>query len=270
MSYDALETSISGSTAIRLYDFSRSFLHYRYTSADRDITWLGELYTAIAISDEGKVESGEAAQETFTVDAPIDFEIAALFNVVPPSQKILLTVTDIHQGDAAAEVFWTGQVSKVTRPYGKVQLACEHIISAMRVVGLTLGWQRSCPYSTYDSECGANKEAQRVRGTLTAVTATTISAAEFAAKPDGFFDGGILEWTDADGIIERRMIVSHVGDTLTLLISAFPLAPDAAVSAFPVCDNTPDTCNGKLANIPNYGGAPGLPGKSPFINSPFA
>lgn len=268
MSFDAVETSIRDATTLRLYDFNRLFKHWRYTSADRDVVIGGQAYKAVAISDDGKTESGEAAQETFTVTAPLDIDVAAQFAVVPPSQKVVLTVLDMHDGDSAAEVFWTGQITKVSRPAGKVQIACESIVSAMRTSGLSISWQRTCPYTTYDVNCGANKAAQRVDGTLTVVGANTVAAAAFAGAPLNL-TGGSLEWQTTEGLPEARMIIGHVDDTLTLMPSSFGLVVGMAVAAYPVCDYTPQGC--ALVNDPaNYGGVPGLPGKSPFVNSPFA
>lgn len=268
MSFDATETSLHDATTLRLYDFNRLFKHWRYTSADRDIVYNGQTYKAVAISDDGKTESGEVAQEAFTITGPLDLDVADQFKVVPPSQKIVVTVLDLHQDDAAAEVFWTGQIAKVSRPSGKVQIVCESIISAARTQGLSIGWQRTCPYTTYDVNCGANKAAQRVAATLTAVASNTVQAAAFAGAPLNLA-GGSLEWTNTDGLPEARMILDHAGDTLTLLPSSFGLVAGMDVSAYPVCDFTPAGC--ALINDPaNFGGVPGLPGKSPFINSPFA
>lgn len=269
MSFDAIETSLHDATALRLYDFNRLFKHWRYTSADRDMVVAGQTFKAVAISDDGKTESGEAAQEAFTITGPLDLGVADQFKVLPPSQKIVVTVLDYHEDDDATEVFWTGQITQVSRPSGKVQIACESIISAMRTQGLSIAWQRTCPYTTYDANCGANKAAQRRDGTLTAVGGNTVQAAEFAAEADGFFVGGSLEWQTSEGLPEARMIIEHAGDTLTLMPSSFGLTPGMAVSAYPVCDFTPAGC--AVINDPaNFGGVPGLPGKSPFINSPFA
>lgn len=269
MSFESIEGSAHDATALRLYDFQRGPLHWRYTNADRDRVYQSNTYSAIAISDDGKTESGEAAQETFNITAPAGFEIAEQFKVVAPSQKIVVTVLDLHDGDDAAEVFWTGEVSSVQRPATGVKLVCESILSAMQVLGLSIAWQRQCPYTTYDENCGASKIAQRVPATITSLDGITVHGAAFAGKPDNFFAGGSLEWSTPQGLAERRMIIGHTGDALTLLGSTFGLAVGMAIDAYPVCDFTPAGC-AKINDPANFGGVPGLPGKSPFVNSPFA
>lgn len=270
MSFDALETSIAAGRPSRLYDFALGASHFRYTSADRDIVAGGAAWLAQAgLSDGGKNETGEPAQETFQITAPLDFELGQFFTILPPSQVMTLRVLEVHAGDDHPHLYWIGQVTKVVRLAGSLQVNCESIVSASQVLGLRLSWQRGCPHTVYDSQCKVALAAFRADATLTTVTSATIEAAEFAAHDDGYFTGGFVQFPVEGGRLERRMIQAHAGGVLQLLGTTWPLAPADVVSAFPGCSYDPTTCNDKFGNLPNYGGVPGLPGISPFIKSPF-
>ncbi|UJB18766.1 MULTISPECIES: phage BR0599 family protein [Lysobacter] len=66
-----------------------------------------------------------------------------------------------------------------------------------------------------------------------------------------------------------RGIRSHVGERLVLLGAGDGLRIGQAIIAYPGCGRSMAICHGKFNNAPNYGGAPGLPGKSPFDGTPI-
>ncbi|MBS0212302.1 MAG: DUF2163 domain-containing protein [Proteobacteria bacterium] len=271
MSFAARETSIANGQPVRLYAFGRGPLAYRYTSADRDVSYAGNLYRAAAITDNGSQQTGEAVQDTFQITAPAGIEVAQAFAIQPPSQRVTLRVFDLHAGDSDAMPYWVGQITRCGRPDadGKVTITCESIVAAMQVNGCRGCWQKSCDHVIYDDECNALKEPMRVPATLVTVTANTLTAAEWGAFDDTWFPGGFVEFAIPGGLLERRQVLAQAGNVLTILGDTSPLQPGDAVAAFPGCDNTPAMCDGRFHNIANYGGIPGLPGKSPFSASPF-
>lgn len=271
MSFAARETSIASGQPIRLYEFVRGPLAYRYTSADRDQVFGGNVFSAVAISDGGNQQTGEAQQEAFQIEAPTDIAVAQAFAIQPPSQRITLRVWNLHAGEPEPRLYWIGQITRCARPdaTGKVAITCESIVAAMQVQGCRGMWQKACDHVVYDSECRADKESKRVTGHVVALTDNTLEITECGAFDDTYFAGGFVEFAIAGGLVERRMVVAHAGTVLTILGSTQPLALGDSVSAFPGCTNTPDICQSRFNNIANYGGIPGLPGKSPFAASPF-
>lgn len=271
MSFDARETSVASGQPIRLYEFVRGPQAYRYTSADRDQVFGGNVFAALAIIDSGNQQTGEAQQEAFQIEAPADIEVAQAFAIQPPSQRVTLRVWDLHAGETEPHLYWIGQITRCARPdaTGKVAITCESIVAAMQVQGCRGMWQKACDHVIYDSECRADKESKRVTGAVVALTDTTLNIAECGGFDDSYFPGGFVEFAIAGGLVERRMIVAQAGALLTILGSTQPLTLGNPVSAFPGCANTPDICQSLFNNIANYGGIPGLPGKSPFQASPF-
>lgn len=103
--------------------------------------------------------------------------------------------------------------------------------------------------------------------TLTAVDGLQVTAAAFATSPLTLA-GGWMQWTRADGLIERRTINDQDGDTITLLYGAADLAVGLDVIAVPGCEQTWDACAARFPDPENhYGGAIYKPIKSPTEDS---
>lgn len=265
MSTSSRETSIAQGTPIELYDFVRGTKHYRHTSAQADYLFGTQLYVATVGLERGEIrEFGDAEQETLTIKAPKDFPLAELFRGVPTSEKVQLVLRRTHVGELDAEPVWMGSVQSVRRPNDMVEIICDSIMNTMYTRGLRLSWQKNCPHVVFDLECRAPKEPFRVPTVLTDVNPILAKSPAFADKPDGWFAGGFLEW-NVDGGIERRSISGHTGDTVLLMGSSYGLRAGMQVDAFPGCDQTIGAggCT-KFNNVPNYGGIPGLPSRSPM------
>jgi hypothetical protein len=70
--------------------------------------------------------------------------------------------------------------------------------------------------------------------------------------PAGHLAGGLLEWVDGGGMLERRMIMTHSGNNA------------------PGCDHTTGAAGcGKFNNVANFGGFPYIPTKNPHGGGPL-
>lgn len=99
--------------------------------------------------------------------------------------------------------------------------------------------------------------------TLTGVSGLQVTSADFATSTLSLA-GGWMEWTRTDGVIERRSINAHSGDTITLLYGAADLAVGLAVVAIPGCEQSWDACAARFTDPENhYGGAIYKPIKNP-------
>lgn len=269
MSFTSRERSLADGQPRRLYTFARQARFWRYTSADQNITLDTQTYPSVAISDDGIRQTGNAGNDVLTLTAPADLEIARLFRGVPPSSEVLLTVRDLHWGDDQAIAVWIGRVASVNTPsLERCQIRCQTLAATLAQPGLRLCWSRNCPYSLYDRHCTVNPDTYRVPAVLTAVEGFTVTAGEFGAYPDGWFAGGFLAWDLGAEGIERRGISAHQGQSLTLLSPSDGLHLGQAITAYPGCTRVISVCERKFNNADNYGGVPGLPGKSPFDGSP--
>lgn len=270
MSFNLFEIIGFGGRPICLYEFVWGNDTYRYTSADRDITYGGHGWTAISITDNGFVQ-GVSDQE-FVVELPRSNEIVQLFRLTPPSLPIALTCRRFHfdDPDQEAAVYWVGTVANVrAKDSISAEILGNPISATVRRTGLRLCWERSCPHSLYDEACRVDKAAFKTNTTITDLTGTTITVASLGAFGSNRYAGGFVEWiATANGTVDRRAIESVTGSTLSLLGTTDRLVVGQAVSLFLGCDLSPTTCQSIFNNLPNHGGFAMLPGKSPFDGNP--
>lgn len=281
------ESAFSGRPII-LYEFIRTSgdttVYWRYTNSDRDIFYDNAQFLAVSVSDSGIRLSGEAQSTEFSVTMPIlaafcqDFRLAGTV----PSDSVTLRVRRTHAGDVTgldtdhpvvawdALVIWVGTVNGVTQVNDiEARVTCSMLSASLRRGGLRYGYQKSCPHVLYSTNgCKADPLLFRVAGTVTAIDGFTISAAAFSTKPDGWFNGGFVEYALPNGLTERRMIVGHTTTDIELI--SFPAGIDVGtvVFAFAGCDRTIDTCVAKFNNLDNNGSFPHSPGRNPFDGQP--
>lgn len=271
MSYLDRENSLTDARPVRLYQFSRQGVWTAaFTSADRDITYQGVHYVASAITDDGIRLTGETSADTMRITAPANAAPAQLYRGAPPSDDVWVTLRDYHYGDPdaldSAAVVWVGTVSNVRwTGVDRCEIACDSLGASMRVGGLRLTYERSCPHTVYDTAC-------RVLRSLYRCTATVIdkngAQLTYSGTSGGQFAGGFVEWVMAGGLIERRGITAESGALLTLLGGTDGIEVGQEISLFPGCDQSIATCQARFSNAENYGGFRHMPGKSPFSGEP--
>lgn len=273
MTFDTRERSLASGQPVRLYEFRRGTLAWRFCSADRTITFQGAPWKSAPISDDGVRLTGEASADLLTITGPASLEVAQLFRFAPPSAEISVTVRDMHYGEAdaatSAQVVWVGSITGVRWPQAdRSAIACQSISASMDRPGLRLTWERSCPHTIYDRRCGVDRNAFAVNATVQGLTGAAVTAAALATYADGYFAGGFLAWAVGGGETELRGIEAHTGSQVQVMGGTQGLVLAQVVTAYPGCRQTMDYCNGTFGNRPNYGGVRHLPGKSPFDGSP--
>ena len=218
----------------------------------------------------GDIEQGsEINKSGLKLTVPRDIEVAQLYAVAPPSDTISLTLQQYHEGDGELATIWKGRILAVKFEGSRAEISLEPIGTSIRRNGLRRLYQRLCPHVLYSAQCGVNRTAFRIISTADTVAGITITAGEFASVADGYLDGGYVEWEIGAGIFERRFILTHVGASVTLDMPPVGLAAGAQVNAYPGCDGTMDTCNGKFSNALNHGGMRFIPTKNPYGNDPI-
>lgn len=276
--FDIIEVSNADGEPIRLYEFRRGTQFWRYNTSDRDVMREGQIWLGgqgATISDDGIRQSGEAIQDNLQVTLPSSASIAQIYQVYAPTAQVFLTVRDAHLGTQDTVVSWMGAITDVKRPvHGTTMIVCQNIAVTLNRTGLRLSWSRSCPHTLYDRECRVNRAAFQVGVSVLSVVGGGLTVTGTSGLPDGWFDGGYLEWvTYADpagveDVMESRGIEAHSSGYLKLLNGTQGIAVGQNLIAYPGCTRNAQVCNDKFNNIPNYGGVPGLPGKSPFDGNP--
>lgn len=279
MTYSAYETSNASGRPVALYLFQYGNTYWRYCTADEDQTvGLDEndepaVWKALAITDEG-VTQGGSDQNDLQITTQSNHPVALLFRNDQPTGKIWLSVRRWHIGDPDDEtpLLWSGTVVNATLvDKATVQMACRSLGGSYDRQGLRLAWGRMCPHVLYGIGCNNNgsndKEDHAYAHEIATVDGFSFTVTTFAAPAEGSFTGGFVEWVRADGSLDRRGIEKQAGNNFQVLGTTIGLEIGTAVTIYPGCPRNTTACK-LFNNLPNYGGFPHLPGKSPFDGSP--
>lgn len=268
MTFNAYETSIASGEPILLFDFSLGLSHWRYTTADRPITYQTNVFAAAPISRTAPVQSSDIRQQIMRVTAPRDIALAAIFAQFPPAGDVLLTVTAMHYTDPDAQgiVDWVGRITAVIWKGSEVEFSCEPVYTSVQTMGLRRRWGLNCPHVLYGVACTLNPALFKVTAPIQSVSGFTITGAGFNPPAGLSFAGGYVEWDSGSGYLERRTIDAVSGTTLTLAYTSPQLVPGLSISLYPGCNRTTANCNA-FGNILNYGGQPNIPMHNPMDGS---
>lgn len=266
MSFASYETSLQNGRPIRLYQFQRGPLKWGYTSADRDITHQSVNFRSLSggISDDGIRQTENATSDLLTLTMSSELEIPKMFRIVAPSQTVNVTIFDLHYGDDGYLVVWMGLIVgvKFTGDY-TASVQCQTLSASLEQTGLRKTWTKVCPHQLYNTACGVARNSFRIDGQINSIDGVSINFPAAASKADDWYSGGYVEWTSQYGS-EQRGIELHQGSVLSLYGGTSGLATGQTIAIYAGCDRLFATCQNKFNNALNYGGAPHLPGKSPF------
>jgi uncharacterized phage protein (TIGR02218 family) len=271
MSFTDFELSNYDSIPLTFYEFRLGDTIWRYTNCPADITIGVNTYTAIAISDDGLKQTGEVDSDELKITLPSDATFNTMFIGTPPSEEILVTIKRRNFGSTDLVVVWVGTVKSNKRLPARTtrEISCKMLIASLNRPGLRLSWGRNCPHALYDQSCRVDPDDYATVVTVSNVIGNQIFSTGIDALADHYLTGGYLEFVRA-GIdaVERRAIDSHVGNKITVLGLADGILIGDSITVYPGCNRTIAECDAKFDNVPNYGGFPHLPGKSPFDGGP--
>lgn len=282
MTYNTYEQSKQGGRPVFLYLFQQGSQAWRFTTRGVQETFGGEPYLPTTASHTEVKQSSEMSKDGIKLTFKRTDAFASQFLGYAPDVVTTLTVFRFHSSDPSAEamVYWKGRVAGSRAGGATIEVECESIFTSMRRPGLRARYQRSCRHALYGRGCNLDPEAFAVAAVADSLSASQVvlTSSEAAAKPDGFFFGGMVRASDES----LRLIVNHVGSTLTLSRPLIGLKADldavgygesyggpygeVAIKLYPGCDHTPTGCLG-FDNLDNYGGFPYIPKKNPMGGS---
>ena len=268
MTYDARERSLFEAYPVELYLFARGAQYWRYTSADEDKVVDGVTYNSVQIKRGAFEQNQEMSRSNLTLTMDKGISFLDQFRGSPPTDIVQLTIQRYHEGDAQLAVPWVGRVVNVKFLERKAEVWLEPVFTSLRRPTLRRMYQTTCPHVLYGAACGKSSADFRVDATLTGVSGRDLLSPAFSSFADGYFAGGYVDWEVAE-VLERRFIIAHVGQTITLNLPLAGIPANATVRAYPGCDHTLNTCHNKFNNVDNYGGQPFYPKKNPMNGTPI-
>lgn len=277
MSFNARETSRTLGSPISLYFFRYGDApdsYYAYTNAEQPVTHnfdpeVGEVTFAPIPIDRGPItSSGSLDKATLEIRTPQDSLLSKVFRLHPPSQVVVLTIFNGHDGDTEFKVGWGGRVLDCQLAGNEATFTCEPISTSLKRPGLRWNWQYGCPHVLYGEDCKADKEAATIIASVTSVAGalvtlpTTWAPADMKAK----YIGGLAEWVNNEGRTEIRTII-RMADSTTLILSGFALGllPGSSISLSFGCNHIwNEDCTNLHNNVKNFGGDPFIPTNNPI------
>ncbi len=276
MTFAAREDSRIAGHPIHLYEFRfgpEVDSVRRYTNIAKGFAWGGHTFEPLTIQHGEIVASGNLDKSTLQVRMPDEGDIPDLYTGSPPSSVVSLIIRQGHLADDDFKVCWSGRVGGTSYEGAELILDCEPISASLRRSGLTRLYTIPCPLVLYGPKCRANKAAASSNHIATTVNGPILTFASDWAPTDrkDKYIGGVVEWTNAAGRLERRSIVGRDGST-KLIMSNYS---DTLVSGMTVTlvlgcnhqhgmNDTDGDCLNLHDNILNFGGQPEIPLKNPI------
>lgn len=267
MTFDALEASQADARPITLFEFQTGVSTFlRYADADETVADGGNTYIAIPIDIDTISASGSLDNSETRVTVPQDAGLAELYLIYPPEIPVTLVVRIGHFGDPEFKLAFTGTVLSCDRQASEAILACEPVTAALRRPGLRRNWQLGCPYALYKGLCTASKAAGTSVHVVQSLDSTTITLLTGWNGAFGIekFNGGMVEWTNANGGTEVRTILRTTDTQLALSGLVRDLAALDSVNVIISCNRQMDDCEFIHNVIRDFGGQPFIPLENPW------
>lgn len=269
MTSEAREQSLLGGQPVKYFRFTRGAVHWYYTLGPVARTFMGETWLPSDIDHDNIQDGGETQQQTLEITMSKTTPVASNWRPYPPADTIMITIWTQHEGEDDAEIDWIGRCLSPKFDNTTLTLQSEPTHTAANNAGNGPTLQRVCDLTLFSDGCGVDLAAHALDSTITAVNGLTLTASEFAAFPSGRLARGWIEWTRAaDGIVDRRDIVSHAGSSIVISTGAQDLAVGLVVSAAPGCSGTWDDCS-YYDNTDNLGAELFMPGRNYYDGNPI-
>lgn len=236
----------------------------------------GVTYQPLPIQRAGITSQQSLDKAAMDVKVPINSEIAGLFSLLPPSNKVTLVVRRGQADDPDQEfpVIFAGHVQQSSRDGREATLSCVPASVSIKRVGLRRHYQYTCPHVLYDQDsgsCRADKAAAtQLARSVTAITSNriTLAAGWNGTPPGAKYVGGLVEWDGPYGR-ERRTILRVNGNVLSLTGLPSGLSVGNTVDVVLGCNHQTEDCAALHNNIVNFGGMPYIPSENPVKRNPF-
>jgi uncharacterized phage protein (TIGR02218 family) len=274
MAFNDVEISAFGGNITEFYKITVGTTIYRYNNGTQSITLatgdaeIDGAYTPVPSIEMSEIEHARDVRNlAIQLAVPRDNPVALLFRGVPPDGIADILALRKHASDPQVIRWWRGTIEAVRIRESQAQLICAPTLARLATSGLQMRWQLQCNLQTYSARCGLNIADYSSTVTITAISGLDITVSGMPAVADGYYNGGFLIAPDG----KRRMITSHVGSVLTLLLTADSLAITDSITIVAGDDHSYTTCKNKFTvvnptrgNVDNFLGIPTAPNRNPW------
>lgn len=270
-SFAIFEASRESSRPLEIYEIVIGTDTYRWTSDASDVTVDGDVFSATPIS-RNQIEQGSDSQaRNLLLTLPGNNAFAARYRNIVPGIRATVNLWRLQRDEVPTFdtriLLFKGQVMSVRFPQDgyTAEIAVRSIEQALNRNVPRFTFMGQCNHVLYDRFCKANPGLFDIAGVVTDVTGSTVTVVGASGQPDQFYRGGYCRPSTGDQ--DFRLILSHVGNVLTLLL---PFANDVLgteMQVFAGCNHLVDgDCATKFDNVINFGGFPFVPNKNVFTS----
>jgi uncharacterized phage protein (TIGR02218 family) len=200
---------------------------------------------------------------------PGDNPFVALYRNVVPGIRTSVNVWRLQRDEVPTFntkiLLFKGQVMSVRFPQNgyTAEVVVRSIEQALNRNVPRFTFMGMCNHVLYDSRCGVSSDPYDVIGTVSAASGNTITLPGANAQPDQYYRGGYCRPVSGDQ--DFRLILSHVGNVLTLLLPFHVNPVGLSVQAFAGCNHlVTGDCATKFNNVLRFGGFAWVPNKNIF------
>ena len=262
MSYANTDKTTHDGKPIHLIKFSYQTTVWRFTTGADDFDDSVNTWTASEISPLDDLTVSDNLERTpINITTKLTNPVAQLFRTSAIESSVTVEISEVHVDDNEIVLIYSGRIlSRHVKMRGKKReaiLKSEPLITAQKRPAIREKTGKTCPYVLYDSStCKASKTP--INGSILTISGTLLTVSNADSVPSGHLVAGYIETAE-----EKRMITAHSGTSVTVTTAMQGLAVGDSVNMYIGCDHTTNDCEGKHANIENFGGEPFIPTKNP-------
>lgn len=276
MTYETIDTSVSGGEPVELYVITAENLTYRYTNSPDPQTAMGELFlprqirrTAITYN-MSLLDNSNMDFYLPTIDA---FAKKCLGLVTPTVLSVQVFQKHVTDPDADVKRAHYGYVMKIESSDEEVRFSTGSLMQAYTSadIGVTV-YSYTCNHDLGDEHCKVNLDGNdpdgnpyRVTTTVAGIGGYTLDLASLSPAVVPYYSGGTIVNTRTG---QQRPIITIDDTTVYLLAPFVDVLPGDPVKLWPGCDHSmsgPAGCLARFDNVVNFGGFPYIPRKNPFV-----
>lgn len=227
MTYATIEQSEYSAAQVFLYQFTGPSGSFNWTNAPLAITTTIDTVSTTFRHPRGGISHNDPTMSTQADRGNLEIYVSHRNPIIrahrefPPPGDTGVTVWRQNEVGGDAFQIWSGVVVETPIVGSTGTIRCQHIAALVAgSEGLSEKWAPTCPFMTYSSPCPA-----QVANHSTSVVVVAIDTENFTVQVTGitqidqWFNAGVFAVANGD----KRMILDHTGDMLTLLQN-FPIS----------------------------------------------
>ncbi len=274
MSFDDDEKSVQANRPIDLFTITTPTATYLHTSHPVDVTYAGNVYTALTTSRGNLTLKQDPTGNELIVYLPITHPLVQRFAATGiPEHSVQVSLQRLQTRSGVVQPQMSGFAGGIS---------LQDHVALVRVPSLTddavkiqlpvVGAQKLCNHVLFDGQCspnpGVDGPAELFFSWVTTLVSQTVAPgsatlviASNNGEPDGWFTFGEIVHQPT---LQHRSILQHIGTTLVINGEFVGASPGDSIGLTAGCAHDVLTCKNKFSNVLNFGGHPGLNAFNPW------